>query len=125
VYQLTQNEALDIWRRTTLDVVRRDSPDLSARQIAVLLTVYMTQPPHTVRELAASLNISKPAVTRALDKLSGLDLVRRKTDEHDRRSVLVQRTVKGSVFLTEFADTIIESAAISVDGKDGKDGGNQ
>lgn len=117
---LTQNEALDIWRRTTLEGVRRDTPDLSARQIAVLLTVYMTQPPHTVRELAATLKVSKPAITRALDKLSGLDLVRRKKDDEDRRSVLVQRTVKGSVFLTEFAELIIHSAQISL-GEDATD----
>lgn len=74
--ELTQNQALDIWRRTTLEGVRNDVPNLSARQIAILLNVYMTQPPHTVRDLAATLKTSKPAVTRALDKLSGLDLVR-------------------------------------------------
>ena len=116
--ELTQNQALDIWRRTTLDGVRNDAPDLSARQIAILLNVYMTQPPHTVRDLAAPLNISKPAVTRALDKLSGLDLVRRKKDDADRRSVLVHRTVKGSVFLTEFADLIIRSAEVSLGGNE-------
>ena len=74
----------------------------------------MTQPPHTVRDLAATLNISKPAITRALDKLSDLQLVRRKKDEEDRRSVLVQRTVKDSVFLTEFAELIIQSTQISL-----------
>ncbi len=118
---LTQNEALDIWRRTTLEGGRRDTPDLSARQIAVLLTVYMTQPPHTVRDLASTLEISKPAITRALDKLSGLELVRRKKDDADRRSVLVQRTVKGSVFLTEFAELIIQSAQSSL-GENAHDG---
>lgn len=90
--------------------VRRDSPDLSARQMAVLLTVYMTPPPHTVRGLAETLNVSKPAITRALDRLGGLDLVRRKTDEKDRRSVLAQRTVRGSVFLHEFADSVVRAA---------------
>ncbi|MDA0654968.1 MAG: MarR family transcriptional regulator [Proteobacteria bacterium] len=114
VLNLTQNEALDIWRRTTLEGVRRKTPDLTARQTAVLLSIYMTQPPHTVRDLAATLNISKPAITRALDKLSDLQLVRRKKDEEDRRSVLVQRTVKGSVFLTEFAELIIQSTQISL-----------
>ena len=33
-------------------------------------------------------------------------MVRRKTDEADRRSVLIQRTVKGSVFLREFGELI-------------------
>ena len=70
----------------------------------------MTEGPHTVRGLAENLNISKPAVTRAIDRLSTLEMVRRKSDENDRRSVLVQRTVKGSVFLREYSE-IIASAA--------------
>ena len=58
------------------------------RQMALLLTVYTTPPPHTVRGLAKTLNISKPAVTRALDRLCGIDLARRKRDDADRRNVL-------------------------------------
>jgi DNA-binding MarR family transcriptional regulator len=56
------------------------------------------------------LRISKPAVTRALDRLGGLEFLRRKTDQDDRRSVLIQRTVRGSVFLREFAELIVEAA---------------
>lgn len=100
-------EALDLWRRTILESVRQDGPDLSARQMALVLTVYLTPPPHTVRGLALMLNVSKPAITRALDRLSQYGLVKRKIDESDRRSVLVQRTVKGSVFLREFGDIIV------------------
>lgn len=99
-------ESLDVWRRAMVDNVRRDAPDLSARQMAVLLTVYMTPPPHTVRGLAELLNVSKPAITRALDRLGEFGLARRKTDARDRRSVVVQRTVKGSVYLAEFAEII-------------------
>ena len=47
--QLEELQALDLWRRATLTSVRRDAPDLSARQMALLLTVYLTPPPHTVR----------------------------------------------------------------------------
>jgi DNA-binding MarR family transcriptional regulator len=70
----------------------------------------MTPPPHTVRGLAALLDVSKPAITRALDRLSILGLARRKRDETDRRNVLVQRTVKGAVFLTDFAALIAAAA---------------
>ena len=84
--------------------VRRSGPDLSARQLALLLTVYMTAPPHTVRGLAGRLNMSKAAVVRALDTLGRLGFLRRRRDETDRRNVLVQRTVKGSVYLSELAD---------------------
>ncbi len=51
--------ALDLLRLITSEGVRKDSPDLTARQLAVLLTVYVTPPPHTVRGLAADLNITK------------------------------------------------------------------
>ena len=42
--------------------------------------------------------------------MSELGLARRKTDEADRRSVLIQRTVKGSVFLREFGELIVSAA---------------
>lgn len=103
-------QALELWRLAITEGVRRETPDLSARQMALVLTVYMTAPPHTVRGLARILNVSKPAITRALDRLSQLGLVRRKVDQADRRSVLVQRTVKGAVFLREFGDIIAASA---------------
>ena len=89
--------------------VRRAGPDLSARQLALLLTVYLTPQPHTVRGLAATLNISKPAVTRSLDRLGKLGFVRRVRDETDRRSVLIQHTVQGSVYLSEFAEAIVKA----------------
>jgi len=107
---LSPVKALDLWRLSITESVRRESPDLSARQMALLLTVYLTPPPHTVRGLSETLAVSKPAVTRALDRLSELELLRRKIDESDRRSVLIQRTVKGSVFLREFGEIISASA---------------
>ncbi len=108
---LSEFQALDLWRITSVESVRRDAPDLSARQMALLLTAYMTPPPHTVRGLAEVLKISKPAVTRGVDRLTELDLVKRKTDEADRRSVLIQRTVRGSVFLREYGELITAAAA--------------
>jgi len=65
------------------------------------LICYLNEGGHTVRGLAQDLNVSKPAITRALDRLTELDFVRRKVDPADRRSVLVQRTVKGAAFLRE------------------------
>ncbi len=108
--ELTEIQALDLWRRAIVASVRLDAPDLSARQMSLLLTVYLTAAPHTVRGLAAALNVSKPAITRAIDRLSELGMVRRKPDENDRRSVLIQRTVKGSVFLREFGELVVAAA---------------
>ncbi len=108
--KLSAGQALVLWHGITVDILRMQGPDLSTRQIAVLLTVYLEDRPHTVRELASGLNISKPAITRALDRLCGDGLLRRKTDDKDRRSVLIQRTVKGSVFLREIGDAIQRTA---------------
>jgi DNA-binding MarR family transcriptional regulator len=66
---------------------------------------------HTVRGLAAELNVSKPAITRALDRLGELDLARRKVDPADRRSVLVQRTLKGAAFLRDMRSIMAEAHA--------------
>ena len=114
--ELSELQALDIWRRAVVQSVRRDAPDLSARQMALLLSVYLTPPPHTVRGLAEVLNVSKPAITRAVSRLSELELVRRKPDEADRRSVLIQRTVRGSVFLREYGELIAAAARGESDG---------
>jgi DNA-binding MarR family transcriptional regulator len=83
--------------------VRGETPDLSARQMALMLSVYLGDGPHTVRGLAQVLRISKPAVSRALDRLGELGYVRRERDDLDRRNVLVQRTATGAEFLAAFS----------------------
>ena len=107
---LTAQQALDLWRRALSTSFHDGRPDLSARQMAIMLSVYTTTPPHTVRGLSRRLNISKPAVVRALDLLCEHDFVRRRRDDEDKRNVLIQRTVQGSVFLREFADHVINAA---------------
>lgn len=102
---------VDILRDTIVALVRRDGPDLSARQLGVFLTCYLQDRGHTVRGLAADLEVSKPAITRALDRLSELDLARRKVDPMDRRSVLVQRTLKGQAFLRDLRGIMVEATA--------------
>lgn len=103
----TQAEALDLWRRVTVETVRSDAPDLTARQLAVLLTVRQGEGPQTVRGLAAELNVGKPAITRALDTLSGLGFIQRRRDPDDGRNVLLERTMKGDEFLDQLGATIL------------------
>ncbi|MES2983591.1 MAG: MarR family winged helix-turn-helix transcriptional regulator [Pseudomonadota bacterium] len=107
-------EALKQWQRVIARSLRELPYDLSQRQIGVILTVYMTPPPHTIRSLAEHLNVSKPAICRAVDALSVLDLLRRKKDEDDRRNVFLQRTINGSVFLRDFADIIVRETTTPV-----------
>lgn len=106
------NDLARILYGTILALVRNDSRDLSARQLGVFLTAYTTGGPHTVRSLAAELNVGKPAITRALDRLGELDLARRKVDPMDRRSVIVQPTPTGQTFLAELR-SVMSAAAIA------------
>jgi len=107
----TTDQSVGILRDTIVALVRRDGPDLSARQLGVFLTCYLQDGAHTVRGLASDLNVSKPAITRALDRLGELDLARRKVDPMDRRSVLVQRTLKGQAFLRDLRGIMVEATA--------------
>ncbi len=104
-------QALRLWQEVGLASIRELGIDLSARQSVILLTIYLEPPPHTVRGLATKLGVTKPVITRALDAMGDLDLVARRRDPQDRRNVIIQRTVRGSLFLEQFGDVIVERAA--------------
>src|ERR1700735_4594597 len=97
----TSESLISVLRESLLALVRQDGPDLSARQFGVFLTCYLEGDAQTVRGLAATLDVSKPVISRALDRLADFDLVRRKADPSDRRSVLVQRTPAGTAYLKD------------------------
>jgi DNA-binding MarR family transcriptional regulator len=110
--QLRPAQALRLWHDVSLALVRDDEPDLSARQITVLITIYLEPQPHTIRALAAKLGVTKPVITRALDTMGRYGLVTRKRDPADRRNVLVQRTVNGALFLERLGDLVVARAAV-------------
>jgi DNA-binding MarR family transcriptional regulator len=87
-----------------------DEPDLSVRQLTVLLSIYLEPPPHTVRGLAAKLQVTKPVITRALNSMGKLGLVSRRRDEKDKRNVLVQRTVKGVLYVERLSELVVAKA---------------
>lgn len=91
------------WMNALVSYVRSGQPDLTNRQMALMMLVHRSDGPHTVRGLAEQLNVSKPVITRALNKLGTLDFVRRERDSSDRRNIFVQRTPKGAEFLDAFA----------------------
>src|SRR5689334_6854511 len=95
--------SLNGWMKALIAYVRSGEPDLTNRQMALLLLVYMTPGPHTVRGLANMLNVSKPVVTRALNTLGTLGYLRRERDEADRRNIFVAKTELGERFLDGFA----------------------
>jgi DNA-binding MarR family transcriptional regulator len=98
---LTSDPRMLVLRGTLLALVRRDGRDLTARQLTAFLTVYMDEATHTVSSLAELLHISRPGVTRIMDRLVQFDLVSREEDREDRRRVLVRRTTRGAAFFRE------------------------
>jgi DNA-binding MarR family transcriptional regulator len=108
--ELRASLALRLMHDVNLALVRDSEQDLSARQLSILLTVYLEPPPHTVRGLAARLNVTKPAVTRALDTLGGMRLLSRKRDESDKRNVIITRTVEGALYLERLGDLVSQKA---------------
>ncbi|HXY90709.1 MAG TPA: MarR family transcriptional regulator [Xanthobacteraceae bacterium] len=108
--ELRASQSLKLLRDFTFDLVHDRAPDLSLRQLAVLLTVYLESPPHTVRGLAAKLKVTKPVITRALDSMGRLELLTRRRDPADRRNVVVQRTVKGALYVERLGDLVTAKA---------------
>lgn len=105
--ELTASQALGLWHGVTMDQVHLDKRDLTLRQMAILLQIYLVPPPHTVRGLAAVLGVSKPVITRALDTMGTMDLVGRVRDDKDRRNVIIKRTVTGALYLEKLGDLVI------------------
>ena len=112
--QMTGGQLVELLRGTIVALVRREEPDLSARQLGIFLICYLEDEPQTVRGLAAALRISKPAVSRSLDRLGEFRLIRRKTDPTSRRSVLVQRTSNGGIFMRDLRGIMREVVATHV-----------
>ncbi len=108
--RLSPSQSMQLWHDVSLAQVLDDEPDLSVRQMSILLTIYLEPPPHTVRGLAAKLEVTKPVITRALNSLGKLDLASRRRDSKDRRNVLVQRTVKGVLYVERLADLVAAKA---------------
>lgn len=105
-----QSRLPQILRDTVVNLVRQEGPDLTARQLAVMLICYLEEGPQTVRGLAARLQVAKPAITRALDRLEQFDLAHRRQDPRDRRSIVVARTPQGQTFLTSLRGILEEAA---------------
>ncbi|HEX8044901.1 MarR family transcriptional regulator [Rhizobium sp.] len=105
--ELSASQALGLWHGVALEQVRREDHDLTLRQTTILLQIYLVPPPHTVRGLAATLGVTKPVITRALDTMGEMGLVDRVRDDRDRRNVVIKRTVTGALYLEKLGDLVI------------------
>ena len=107
---ITSGQALKLWHQVGVTLVQDGDKDLTQRQMAILLIVYLETPPHTVRGLASHLGVTKPVITRALDTMGKMQLVTRRRDKKDKRNVLIGRTVEGALYLEKLADLISQKA---------------
>ena len=127
------NEALLQWLHgTVVSSVRQGNDELTMRQLAIMLVTYLDADLQTVRGLAETLRISRPAVSRALDRLGNFGLIRRQMDPRDRRSIVVRRTRKGAERIQQIrsimreaphADAILPSAVVKKSSPVGAEGG--
>src|ERR1700739_999321 len=67
----------------------RCGADLTVRQLVAFLRIYLRpENDFTVRGLAAEMGVPKNVIVRALNRLEVLELVRRKEDPTDGRSII-------------------------------------
>lgn len=94
------------WHRVCHQAIHGLPCELTMRQWAILLHVYLVDDTHTVKSLAEAFDLPKPSVCRALDTLSIEGLIRRRKDQNDKRNVIVCKTMKGIGFLNQFNDML-------------------
>lgn len=85
------------------DMVRNggETGKFSARQIAIFSLVYEENFPGSVKELSKNLNISRPAVTKALNRLEYLGYLKRGYHQHDKRMIILNQTKKGQKYASQ------------------------
>jgi DNA-binding MarR family transcriptional regulator len=104
-------DSFELIRDVLIGLVRREGRDLTARQLSIFLIIYRENAMHTVRELADRLDLRCADITRAADRLEELDLLKRKSDPRDRRSVVLSRTGDGAELLKFMGRLIRDSRA--------------
>jgi DNA-binding MarR family transcriptional regulator len=113
--EIRPSHSLLLLRNLTFALVRDGKPgmipDFTLRQLVILLVIYLDAPPHTVRGLAKKIGVTKPVITRALDTLGKHQLLARRRDDFDRRNVIIQRTVKGALYVENLGDMVVAKAA--------------
>ncbi len=86
--------------RAVVSSVRSEMKDLTPRQLALLLLV--NSDVKTVRDLAATMNCGKPAITRNATTLAKYGFITRKSVAKDARDVHLVITEAGSDYLAAY-----------------------
>ncbi len=109
----------DLWlgmARDGADGAAEASPrDLTARQMAIFLLVHLSSHPQTVSGLARRLDMPSPNVSRAIDRLEEMGLVRRGPPASGSRGIGVGRTPQGEAWMAEARDALPCAVAIGAE----------
>ena len=98
------------WKGTVLDYVRSGVPDLTNRQMALLLLIHLDEGPHTIRGVAKVLKVTKPVISRALNRLTDLRLARRPSNPADKRDLFAVATPEGAKCLRKLQNLYLGHA---------------
>jgi DNA-binding MarR family transcriptional regulator/DNA-binding XRE family transcriptional regulator len=99
------NPLLRIFKDAMIAMVRAPGDDLTARQLTLLLKIYMEpRSDTTLLVIADELNMSASGVAVNLHRLEMLQLIVRKKDSSGRRTVSVEATPSGMAYLQALSD---------------------
>ena len=96
--------------------VKGDWPDLTNRQLALLMIICFEPGRHFVRHLAIKLDVPKSIICRVIDRLFELKLLTRETDHRDRRNVFAVPTARAFDFFEAF-DVFLQTSTSDTDNK--------
>jgi DNA-binding MarR family transcriptional regulator len=89
-----------VWGRVRGNARANAITDYSLTLVQFHILRHIRKGAHTVSELAERQQISRPAISHAVDQLVEKDLVTRQDDPHDRRYVQLNLTENGSQLLS-------------------------
>lgn len=81
---------------------------MSARQITLLKTLYSAGP-KSPGELADIMNISRPAITKSIDRLYENNLIKREPSGTDRRKLVISVTSKGVDIILAYDEKLLSN----------------
>ena len=110
--RLTSHHAWKLWHEAWSALMRPEGPDQSTRQIANLPQDYIAPLLETSRCPTDIPRIFNLPDVLAMNTLNHGRFARRKRDESDKRNVLIQPKVKGSIFLSEFSAGMVVASEI-------------
>jgi DNA-binding MarR family transcriptional regulator len=111
-------DRLELIRQAITGLLHQDGPDLTGRQLAVLLICGLESQPVAFGALAPRIGLNSRAIAQILNQLEKLGLARRIDHPSDGRMVLAEATEQGRAFVQRVA-AAMQPAASGSGSRDG------